>query len=711
MIWSKKDISQAAVKSIAARYDCDLLTASILLRRELSGGEDIRYFLEDDPRHLRNPFELPSMEDAVDRILAAADEGEKVLVFGDRDADGITGTALLTRYLRGLGIDVSWRLPVGDEPYGLSIRAVEDFAGASGTLIITVDCGISCIAEVERANALGIDVIITDHHNPKDAAPDAVAIVNPKIEDSTYGFRDLCGCAVAYKLVSALRFARKSEIYGHSICLLNIRPSNDAYVIEMARLRNLVVVKRLTETVIPGMLGITETRLPAFLEGHQIFAWDAPLQKKMLAKIFGNGVEFYILDIAEEIGREIPQTAGKSLLRVRELSKFAKYSDKAPDELDVFINLFTTFILRKDKHFTAEDAEDLQLAALGTIADIMPLRDENRIMVRIGVASLQEKPRPGIQELLFKLGLAGRRFGAGEVSWQLCPAVNASGRMGYPEKAAALLLSEDPAERDRLAEEVITMNGERKKLGGDMWVLVEPRAAKSLADFDGKLALACGEDIVRGVTGLMASRMADYFKTPAMVVSFNPVTAIGSLRSVRGFNVRSLVEPCADLCIDWGGHDFAAGFSLARSNWELFLERIKNLVRIMDLKEGVGEETVTIDAELPLAYLTPDIFKLVDRFDPYGEQNSQLVFMTRCLKVADIAFMGKTEVKHVKLTLDTGKHRWPAVYWQAACKVKKDFDLGDLVDLVYTAEKNWFNRSETAQLKVIDLRRSGKTAV
>jgi single-stranded-DNA-specific exonuclease len=516
---------------------------------------------------------------------------------------------------------------------------------------------------------------------------------------------------VAYKLVSAIRFARKSDSYGHSICLLNIRPSNDAYVIEMAKLRNLVVIKRLTETVIPGMVGITETRLPSFLEGQQIFAWDAPLQKKMLAKIFGKGVEVYMLDVAEEIGKEIPQTAGKSLLRVRELSKLAKYSDGAPEELDVFINLFTTFIQRREKHFTGEDRADLQLAALGTLADIMPLRDENRIIVRAGIAALREKPRPGMQDLLFKLGLAGRRFGAGEISWHLCPVVNAAGRMGSPEKAAALLLSEDPRERDALADAVVAMNEGRKKLGGDMWAVVEPRAAESLAEFDGNMVLACGEDIVRGVTGLMANRMSACFKVPAMVVSFSEKVAVGSLRSARGFNVRSLIEPCADLCIDWGGHDFAAGFSLERSNWDVFLERLKNLARIMDLKEEEDEGTVTIDAELPPSYLTPDILKLVDRFEPYGEQNGRLVFMTRGLRVADISFMGKTEVKHVKLTLDTGKHKWPAVYWQAAGKVKQDFDLEDRVDLVYTVERNWFNGTETAQLKVTDLRRSEKSAV
>jgi single-stranded-DNA-specific exonuclease len=706
MNWEKKDIPQELVKDLATKYGCDLLTASILARRGLTGGEEIRYFLEDDPRHLHNPFTLPGMEDAVDRILAAREEGEKVLIFGDRDVDGITSTALLAGFLRRQGMDISWRLPMGDEPYGLSLKAVEDFAADSGTLIITVDCGISNLAEVEKANELGIDVIITDHHNPQENVPAALAVVNPKLADSAYPFRDLAGCGVAYKLVSALRFALKSELYGHSVCLLNTRPSNETYIIEIAKLRNLAVVDRLTETVVPGMVGIGETRLPQFLEGQQIFAWDGALQKKTLGKIFGSGVEVYMLDIAPEIGKEIPQTAGKSLLRVKELSRLAKYLGKPPDELDVFINLFTGFIQRREKLFSPEDAADLQLAALGTLADLMPLKDENRIIVRSGLAALQEKPRPGLQDLLFKLGLAGRRIGTTEISWQLCPAINAAGRMGSPDKAAALLLEEDPKVRETLADAVIGMNEERKKLGGDIWTIVEPLAAESLASFNGKLTLASGEGIYRGVTGIMANRLVNRFKVPALVVSFGEATATGSFRSVKGYDLRFILEQCADLFIDWGGHNYAAGFSMEKANWDTFLERLRIASRTIELAEGEDGETVTVDAELPQTYLTPELFKIVDRFEPYGEDNSPLTFMARRLRVTDLSFMGKTEAKHVKLTLDAGKHKWPAVYWQAADKVKRDFDLEDQVDLVFTLNRNWFNGVETPQLIITDLRRS-----
>jgi single-stranded-DNA-specific exonuclease len=278
--------------------------------------------------------------------------------------------------------------------------------------------------------------------------------------------------------------------------------------------------------------------------------------------------------------------------------------------------------------------------------------------------------------------------------------------MGSPDKAVALLLSEDPRERDRLADEIIALNEERKKLGTDIWAQVEPQAAKSLALYDGKLVLASGEGIYRGITGIMANRLISRFKVPAIVVSLGEETAVGSLRSTRGWDLRGLLEQNADLFLDWGGHDFAAGFSMQKSNWERFLERLKIAARSIEL--AAEEETLAIDAELPHAYLTPDIFKLVDRFEPYGEENGLLTFVSRGLKVADLSFMGKADAKHVKLTLDTGKIKWPAVYWQAADKVKREFDLNDTVDLVYTFNRNWFNGAETPQIIVTDLRRSGE---
>jgi single-stranded-DNA-specific exonuclease len=453
------------------------------------------------------------------------------------------------------------------------------------------------------------------------------------------------------------------------------------------------------------MVSLGNTRIPAFLEGQQILTWDAAYQKKTLSRIFGGGVDVNVLDIAGEIGQEIPSTAGKSLLRIKELSKIARYSEKEAGELEVFINLFTSFVYLREKLYSPEDAEDLQLACLGTVADIMPLKDENRIIVRQGLSSIMGKPRPGLSDLLFKMDLSGRPLGTHEISWLICPAINAAGRMGSPHTAAALFLEQDPPARDNLADKLIAMNEERKKLGGEVWISVEVQAEKNLEQFGRKLAMASG-NIPRGITGIMANRLVSRFKIPSLVVSVGDKILTGSLRSYRNYDLRFLLEPCAHLFIDWGGHDFAAGFSMEKSNWDVFLGLLQRLAQAIDLGEE-EEEKVEVDAELPLNYLTPDILNLVDRFEPYGEGNEPLTFMARGLKVSELNLMGKTEANHVKLSLDTGRYRWPAVYWQAADRVKKDFDLEDRVDLAFRVTRDWFNGRETPQLVVSDLRREG----
>jgi single-stranded-DNA-specific exonuclease len=709
MKWEKKEISPETVKEISAKYGCDLLTASILVRRGFFTGDAIRFFLEDDLASLRNPFTLDGMEDAVERILAAKDEGEKVLVFGDGDVDGITGTALLANYLESIGMDVTWRIPTGDESYGLSLEAVEEFAAKDGTLIITVDCGISRFGEIKRAGELSVDVIVTDHHEPQEELPEALVIINPKLKDSTYNFRDLSGCGVAFKLVCALRFAQKSELYGQQICLLNTRPINDAWIIEAVKTRNLTVTGTLIETIVPGMVSISDTRLPSFLEGQQILVWDAPLQKQTFARLFGKGVEVGTFDIAPQIGAQIKQVAGLSLLRIKELSKIAKYSDKELSELDVFVNLFTSYAKLKEKNAqdTAGENADIQLAALGTIADVMPLVDENRIIVRRGIEALAKKPRDGLYELLFELDLAGRSLETKDISWRLCPVINAARRMGSAKTAADLFFEKDRAKREKIAGELAAMNEERKSLEEETWALVDPMAYKNFDEYGKNLTVVYSDKINKGVTGLMAQRAAKQFNVPAIAISMGGEIHTGSIRSARGFNVCSLLEQCGDLFIDSGGHRAAGGFSMVEKNWDLFLERLKKVSDTIDFEEEEGEEVIQIDAELPHDYLSPDVLKLVDRFEPYGKGNEQLVFLSNKLTIKEINFIGKPEQKHIKMTLDAGKFKWPALYWGSAERVaNKEFGVNEKIDIVYNLNRNFYRGNETPQMIVLDLKKS-----
>ena len=228
--WNKKNVPLESAKEISEKYGTDLLTASILIRRGVTDGKDILYFLENDKRFLHNPFLFKNMEDVVDRILQAQDEGEIVMIFGDRDVDGISSTTILYDQLVNMGLEVECRLPGGNDGYGLSIEAVDDFYSRNGTLIITVDCGISNNAEIAYAAEKGIDVIVLDHHNPPADLPSPAVIIDPKCEDSGYPFQDISGAAVAYKTVKALRFA-VSDNYKQEICLINAQIKENKTVI------------------------------------------------------------------------------------------------------------------------------------------------------------------------------------------------------------------------------------------------------------------------------------------------------------------------------------------------------------------------------------------------------------------------------------------------------------------------------------------------
>jgi single-stranded-DNA-specific exonuclease len=344
---------------------------------------------------------------------------------------------------------------------------------------------------------------------------------------------------------------------------------------------------------------------------------------------------------------------------------------------------------------------------LGTIADIMPLLDENRIIVRKGLESLEKKPRQGISQLLYKLELAGRKLDTKNISWRLCPVINAARRMGNAKIAADLFFEKDSVKKDKLAEELAIMNENRKELEEETWAIIEPMAYKSLSEYEKNLAIVYSDKINKGVTGLMAQRTARQFNVPSIAISLGEETCTGSLRSARGYNVCALLEQCSDLFIDSGGHQAAGGFSMVLKNWDSFLDRLKKISAAIEFDQEQDEETIQIDAELPHEYLTPEILKLIDRFEPYGKENEQLIFMTKNLTVRDINFIGKPEAKHIKMTLDAGKHKWPALFWQSADRVTNgEFSVNDSVDAVFSITRDYYRGNETPQMMIIDLRKN-----
>ena len=706
MIWVKKEIDARKTNQLVKTYNLDLITATILNRRNILKPEEIIFFLEDDIRFLHNPFLFKDMAKAVERINKAVAENETVLVYGDRDVDGITATVLAVEMLKKLGLKVLWKVPLGDDDYGLSIGDVEEAYQQGVKLLLTVDCGISNFKEIQLALEQGIEVIVLDHHLPPQTIPPAYAIINPKMPDSGYPFRDLSGCGVVSKLAWAISFARTS-FFQKPIVLLHITPLHESFLLEALFLENLVKKAYLRETLVPALGKQIWNKLQIFINNKEVYIYDAHEQQHLLKKCFGDcALGLRLFDLKDYLEGSFVHLKKKSLLTIRELSRVQRYASSF-SELEAFYNLFVSIVLYRESAFFEGFLAHLDLVALGTIADLMPLRNENRILVKKGLEVINQFLRPGLRELCLKKNLITKKISVKEIGWQLGPLINATGRLGQPNKAVELLLGRESDLLSALANEIIKLNDERKNMIDMIWNMIYNEATNSLEKTDGKFVFISGSSIHRGITGLLATQIVKFFKTPACVVAELKDKAVGSLRSVADIALMPFLESFKDLFSDWGGHDLAAGFNLPLENMEVFKERFYHLVKKMD-RLTEKEEELIIDAEIPLKYLGPDLYKVVERLAPYGEAHPPLLFYTAGLRVINCEVVGKKEHLHLKLLLDTGKYKLPAMLWNGVEQYGQNFKIGDQVDVVYRFHKNCYQNSETLQLIVCDLALSGQ---
>ena len=704
--WVKKPVTKQQIEPLCNSFNISPLLASIFVRRGITQGQDLLYYLEDDLRFQHNPFSFSGMEDAVERILQAKEEGEKVLIFGDSDVDGVSSTAILYEQLVSMGIDVQCRLPLENDGYGLNIQAIDDFAAQDGTLIITVDCGISNNEEIAHANDFGIEVIVTDHHNPPENLPEAIIILDPKLEDSNYPFDGISGAAVAYKLASALRFA-DTDFYGAEICLLELRENQEekCFYADCLKIKNLVKIKELHEKIIPGQTSIYDLKLPYFLQGQLIYSWDSRTNLTLLGQLFGSGIEFNLNDLRNEISRVIPSVQNKSSSQIKALSQIAKYDEEA-DELTSIYNLYVTYckrLIAQNKPQQIENEQkDLQLVALAALADIMPMKNENRIFVRNGILSIKKNhPRKGLAELFNKLNINYDALTSTDLSWTVIPALNAAGRMGQADLSLKLLISENAREREQLAATINDLNEKRKDLVSDACFKVHQKAEESLSLHSNKLCICVDQCINKGVTGIVATRLMQDFNVPTIAITFENEICTGSMRSCRGFVATEFLDSLGDIYINHGGHNFAAGFSFYKEKLEVFLTKVKESAGAINLDDQISD--IFVDAEIPPEHLTPENFSLIDTFEPAGAESPELILMTKGIKIIDTAVLGKKEPRHLKLLLEAGNYKIPAMFWGQAERLRKDISIGKKYDILYNMSRNYYNGTKTNQLIIKEI--------
>ncbi len=535
------------------------LLAAVLSARGITSPKQARSFLGAQTQALHDPFLLKDMDRAADRLGRAVEQGETIAVYGDYDADGVTSTCLLTDFLRRLGSKTIPYIPDRiQEGYGLNDRAVEYLAGLGVTLIVTVDCGITGAAQVDLARRLGMDVIITDHHECPENLPAACAVVDPCRVDCACSFPNLAGVGVALKLALAL----------------------------------------------------------AGPEGQ--------------AQVMG--------DYAE-------------------------------------------------------------LAAIGTVADVMELTGENRAIVRLGLEQLKRTRRPGLRALLEQAGAGGKPVTAATIGFTLAPRLNAAGRMGRAELALQLLLTDDLEQAQTLAGQLCQLNRQRQELEGEIFQDCTTQLDARGGPFP--VLVLAGEGWHQGVVGIVASRLAERYGCPAFVISLDGDMGKGSCRSFGGFHLFAALEQCADLLEQFGGHELAAGFSVRRENIAPLRARLERLV----LERTGGQpltETLSADLQLPDAtLLTLEQVEQLALLEPCGQGNPKPVLVLTGATVAARQSVGGG--RHLKLRLRCQGMMLDGIYFSPG----EQADLlrpGSRVDVAFTPEVNTFRGSRTVQLQLRDVR-------
>ena len=715
--WMKTSVDKADVERLKA-FGVSPLEAVILLRRGVCTGEEILYFAESSLRFQHNPFLFVAMEDAVDRILDAREEGQKVLIFGDKDTDGITATTLLYEALVELGVDVTFKVPQGDETFGLSKEVVEHFASQGGHLIITVDCGIVNSAEIALATQKGLDVIVFDHHDPSEGTSDEVQelaiTLDAKIKSSGYPFSEISGCALAYKVSQALRFS-KSEWYKIDAVLLDARLAEDEreVTIECIRVRNLVAKQRLHEVF--SLEGTASERAAdrviSFLTGRMILCWDEKRVRGALEAVFSSSVDFALTDMRVKIAELYPWAKNASLDRVSSLSKISRYTGGC-STVDGFYNLFVTFVQQSLKaHFpTFEQLErdEVQLVALAALADVMPMKNENRLFVKNGIAAMSDTNtvRRGLAELLSRLGLLGKPISSSDLSWKVIPTLNATGRLGQADLGVKLFIQKDGKSRERIAEQIDSLNDKRKELTREAEYIATQQAKESVSQLKGKLCFVYDERINKGVSGILAGHFVTKMNVPVIAATKVGHLVIGSMRSCRGLDATLFLSRFADLFESWGGHFQAAGFNLRDQNFEQFRSRLEKLAEDITLESE--KKDITVDAEIPARFMTPQLERVVDFFEPYGHENPKLLFMAKGLPIVEGGMVGKTERQHLKITVDTGSAKWPCIFWGEGERWGRSFSTGDKVDILFNVEKNYYNGMKSLSLLLSEIHKTSE---
>ncbi|MDR0401804.1 MAG: single-stranded-DNA-specific exonuclease RecJ [Endomicrobium sp.] len=640
----------------------------VLANRRIDTLEKVDIFVNGGIECLYNPFLFNDMEIAVKKIRKAIDLNKAILVYGDKDVDGITAVNVIVNTIRFLGGNVKWYIP-SSEGYGIHDNILLKYAIKEKIkVLITADCGTSSTKEIDYAKTLGMDVIIADHHEPNcDKIPNAEAIINPKNHESGYPFRDISGCVVSLKIMQALMLTFDVE-YNKKIMLCYCIKKNDDYCGNYIYLKNDLKIKK------NNFRSIVEIKNAA----------------KMVFMIYTNNVDIKNILVKKNIFL-------KDKIVVLENNKANNIDD-----------LFKIYKAKKNKNKTMTFffKKNLDLCALSTIADCMPLIDENRIIVKEGLKIIKNNlnvSRPGLNLLMKntidRIGIKNRDITAKLISLNITPVLNSSGRMSKGILSAKLLMTNDMFKAKSLYNDIIKLNKCRKSLQSKNIKHFEKLLKKQCNIENDKILMIKASNIKHGVTGVIASQMAKTYMKPTFLFITDGEKAIGAARAIDEFNLIAALESVKDILIRYGGHYQAAGFVLKHSKINEFKKRIlnyadENLVKIN------ANTIINVEDELKISDLNIYLYKQIKMMEPFGIGNSNPIFCIKNVIPTEISFFGNHN-KHLrfKISQNLNNKKIQAIFWNKS-KFAKVLQLNNCIDVVFNIE---IAKNKTIQLNVIDV--------
>ena len=557
--WEYANANDEKIKEISEKFKINELLATILVNRNIINDDEIKIFLNPTRNDFYDPYSLPDMEIAVERIIKAINNKEKIIIYGDYDVDGITSITVLKKFLDARGMNVGYYIPNRlEEGYGLNKERIQKIVEEKYTLMITVDCGISGLEEVKLGNSLGLETIVTDHHEPLDELPDALAVIDPKIKTNKYPFNQLAGVGVVFKLIQALSIK----------------------------------------------LGLDE-------------------------------------------------------------KEYLKYLD---------------------------------IVCVGTISDIVPLVDENRIIAKLGLKLVEVTKNIGLKTLLKSVGY--KSIDSNTISFGIAPRVNACGRMGYETEALRLFLTDDVKEAEELTEKLNQYNKDRQETEKEIVKQALEKIEKEELK-DSAVIVLGDERWHHGVIGIVASKITDMYFKPSILVCYDGEEGRGSGRSIPGFDLHNALCKSSEYLEKYGGHEMAVGLSLKRSNFDKFKEEMQKVAKEANIEEIIP--VIVIDKLVSLKNINIKMIKDLKMLEPFGEGNKTPLFACKNLKIDSIRTL--TEGKHLKLSLRDENIVINAIGFNMG-HIADDYTIGDKVDIVGALEINTYNGEDSIQFNLKDIMKS-----